>query len=92
MAKQSIIKDIPELELKMECSVCKKKYPLDKNLHIHFVRIQRGHFIFAIEDNEIGGVKEKDSNIKAELWLCEDCYLKDPDLCRFFNKIGWRIR
>jgi|LUMF01.1.fsa_nt_gb hypothetical protein len=31
-------------------------------------------------------------NIKFLRMICETCFLEDGDLCRFFNKLGLRVR
>lgn len=73
------------------CMLCKKKLEIQGDGSAHFARIQRGWFDFAFdEEGEIDNVDE--ANIKCEIWLCNDCYLSDPDLCAFFNKIGYQVR
>ena len=69
-----------------KCDVCKQ--PIDSNSSVHFARIQRGYFK---EDGE-GGIDDASSNIKAEYWICHDCYLENPEFCRFMNSIGHRMR
>jgi len=78
------------LKYQLNCEVCKK--PLfDKDGEGYFAEIRRGYFHEAdIHEGDNDGVFC--DNIKAALYLCEDCYLKNPDFCRFMNKIGWRIR
>ncbi len=71
---------------KLHCEVCKKPL-LDTPDNSHMVEIKRGYFQDNDDDEPIECVKEK-----AVFFICVDCYLTDPDLCSFFNKIGWRIR
>ena len=61
------------------CALCKAKVNFTEQ---KVVRIQRGWF-----DPE--GVND---NIKYGISLCVTCFLNDPDLCAFFNKIGDNIR
>jgi hypothetical protein len=68
-----------------KCEVCKQDFAWSED-SIMMARIQRGWFR---NDEQDGGIEE--SNVKAELWLCVDCYLKNPLLCAFFNSIGWRV-
>ncbi len=62
------------------CQCCKNEIDPDME---HWIRIERG--TFNSEDRN-------DDYIKAETIICSDCYLTDPDLCAFFNKIGRRVR
>lgn len=71
-----------------KCEVCKKDFEWEEDEgSIMMARIQRGCFLRGDED---GGIIE--SNIKAEFWVCVECYLENPLLCAFFNSIGWRVR
>lgn len=74
------------------CTLCKKEIEIQDDGSAHFARIQRGwfDFTFDIAGKDIDDVAE--ANIKCEIWLCIDCYLSDPDLCAFFNKIGFQVR
>ena len=58
---------------------------------MHAVRIQRGWFHVTMDED---GCFEDDGdpNVKYENWLCVDCFLKDEDLCKFFNKNGDNFR
>jgi hypothetical protein len=62
----------------MECPVCGAELNPEESM---CCRIQRGYF------NDLDG-----DYIKADTYICMDCYLKDEDLCRFFNKIGRTVR
>lgn len=74
-----------EGEVQRYCAVCNAPL-LDHDHFGMFAQLRRAKFQF---DDE-GEVDEV--NVKAELDVCERCWLEDPDLCRFFNKIGWRMR
>lgn len=49
-------------------------------------RIERGDFGVS-ED-----VDRNEDNVKFSRYVCTKCFLSDPDLCAFFNKIGCRVR
>jgi hypothetical protein len=72
------------------CALCKKPL-LDNKGEGHFAEIRRGYF----HESEL---HEGDNDcifcdsIKFAEEICMDCYLNDPDFCRFMNKIGCRIR
>lgn len=70
----------------LKCSVCDKFIQIHDGFTERCARIERGHFSFSddtIRDQE---------NIKFDLYLCQECFLKDEDLCRFFNRLGHRVR
>ena len=76
-----------------DCCACKKVIPIDEDEQAYFVHIRRGWFPMDVEK---GGIeeefREEEVHIKADMYICEECYLNDPDLCAFFNRIGRRIR
>ena len=71
----------------LKCLVCKKPL-LDTPDNNHFAEIRRGYF--KEDEDEAGDIAME--RIKANVFVCTDCYMNDPDLCQFFNKIGMNIR
>lgn len=70
----------------LECAVCNRKIdPAEDGI----ARFQRGYY-GPWEENE--GFDRDNENVKFERILCEHCFLTDPDLCAFFNRINCRIR
>jgi len=69
----------------INCEVCNKPLLTDDD-NCHFAEIRRGYF----EEQSDGEIEVE--RIKASFYICLDCYFNDSDLCKFFNKIGWRIR
>jgi hypothetical protein len=52
--------------------------------------LERGSFSIPDADGECADRSEE--NIKFDRYICSNCWLTDPDLCAFFNRIGCRIR
>ena len=69
----------------MKCEVCKKEIGEGER----HARIERGNFAATDEDNDADRNKD---HIKFGIHICQSCFLSDEDLCRFFNKLGHRIR
>lgn len=69
------------------CTICKAPL-LDKDQFGIFAEIRRAKFQMDEEANEI----PEETSVKFNRFICEPCYLNDPDLCRFMNKIGCRVR
>ena len=70
----------------INCQVCKAEIPNKDGMQLdRCARIERGDFGF----NDDGEVED---NIKFSIYICSNCYLNDEDLCRFFNKLGLRVR
>ena len=65
------------------CEVCNVVIPQVDGLLDRCCRIERGDFDLGDRGND---------NVKVDLFVCQDCYLSDPDLGRFFNRIGKRVR
>ena len=81
----------------LKCECCEAELPVSHGVTEQCCRISRGYFevegdVSDDEYFEAEGEVSDDEYIKAELFLCTKCYLEDEDLCRFFNKIGWRVR
>lgn len=79
----------------IECCACAKRATLDENgvTDDKWVYVSRG--LIAAQDAEglatAGELADKE-NIKFSRYICEHCFLTDPDLCAFFNRCGLRIR
>lgn len=84
MYKLEVVKDEAKHQT-IKCEVCDKPLLTDDD-NCHFAEINRGYYK---EDDDGDVVCER---TKARFFICHDCYLNDLDLCRFFNKLGWRIR
>jgi len=69
----------------IKCEVCDKTL-MDSDDNTHFTDIRRGYFR---EEQDGHLIMERE---KARFFICNDCYFNDPDLCKFFNKIGWKVR
>jgi len=52
-------------------------------------RLTRGSFSLGKDHEDPEASKDY---IKFERHICSSCWLTDPDLCRFFNRIGCRVR
>ena len=74
-----------------ECQNCNKPLIVEDGC-IHAVRIQRAYFEISFDEEDAVTIDEDKTNVKCESWLCNDCYLKDDDLCRFFAKNDMVIR
>jgi hypothetical protein len=70
------------------CELCNK--PLLDNNEGMIAEIRRGYATYPDDKADNGGVYY--DSLKFSVYLCQDCYLTDPDLCRFMNKINCRIR
>ena len=68
----------------MKCRVCEKEILTEDDSHA--AEIKRGYF----EENTDGDIEC--NRVKCSIFICVDCYLTDPDLCQFFNKLDMRIR
>ena len=68
-----------DTETTVTCAVCQKDVETKDN---KVARIQRGWL----------SPEPSEENIKYERYICTECFLKDVDLCKFFNKIGDNIR
>jgi len=79
--------------MSMECASCKSTIHNDESGFLdRCVRITRGDFRFNVaRDGAMEHVPE-DDNVKYERFICQKCFLEDPDLCAFFNRIGDRVR
>ena len=66
------------------CRCCHREIKIDDEILERCVRIERGDFYW--------GDHREDDNIKCDIFICKTCYLEDEDLCRFFNRIGMRVR
>jgi len=80
----------------IECCSCGKVAALDENGVTQdktWVIVARGNL--AAQDaaglDSAGELADKE-NLKFSRHICGDCFLTDPDLCRFFNRCGLRIR
>lgn len=70
----------------LKCEVCGKQLG-DEHNETMFAEIRRGYFSLHEDDDELHC-----DRIKCNLYICPNCYLNDPDFCRFMNKIGYNIR
>ena len=73
--------------LAMQCAGCQKDIEVSEGVTEQCARIDRGTFN-TMEDP--GNLVQ--DYIKFRIYICKKCFLEDPDLCRFFNKIGCRVR
>ena len=71
----------------MQCAACQKEIEVSEGVTEQCARIERG-FFDAGEDSP-GLYKDR---VKFSLYLCKKCFLEDPDLCRFFNRINCGVR
>ena len=74
----------------LTCSICEKAVT-DENGDGHFAIIARGYYNTA-DDGRADDSGLYCERIKYSRVLCHECYLNDPDFCRFMNAKGWRIR
>jgi hypothetical protein len=83
-----------EAEPRSECAACHAPIFTDKEGFTHkgIARLQRGAIEIVDSDGEMTSDDPSREDIKFEYYLCERCWLEDEDLCRFFNKIGLRVR
>lgn len=65
------------------CDVCGGDIPVNDGILDRCARIERGDFDLENRSND---------NVKFDLFICQTCYLEDGDLCRFFNRLGRRVR
>lgn len=75
--------------MSVECASCKATiYNDEGGVLDRCARIQRGDFVFYGDGDE----DFDKQNVKYERFICTKCFLEDPDLCAFFNRIGDRVR
>jgi hypothetical protein len=73
----------------IDCECCGKRIYYDESGFLgRCARITRGDFRFHAD----GEYDAEHENVKFERFICSRCFLEDPDLCAFFNKIGLRVR
>ena len=65
------------------CEVCNVVIPQVDGLLDRCCRIERGDFDLTDRSND---------NIKFDVFICQQCFMEDPTLCLFFNRIGMRVR
>lgn len=84
----------------MFCACCNEPIPLykweDGVLYTgkDTARISRGKMPLP-ENGEFAGQPyppPDGEDIKFERFICSKCFMTDPDLCAFFNKIGCQVR
>lgn len=85
-----IKKNIPSNSL--ECACCKRLIALLNGVSENCVRISRGRLALVIHNNEIKIEDQDNDRINFERHLCFKCFMEDPDLCRFFNKLNLQVR
>lgn len=66
-----------------QCDVCGEDIAINDGQLDRCARIERGDFDLTDRAND---------NIKFDLFICQKCFLEDEDLCRFFNRLGRRVR
>jgi len=71
------------------CEICNKPL-LDENGEGMIAEIRRGYGSYPDKRSDNGGIYY--DHLKFSVHLCQDCYLNDPDFCRFMNKIDCRLR
>ena len=74
----------------IHCAVCKTPL-LDENGEGYFAEIRQGHF-YESETFEGDNDSVFCDNLKCNVFICPECYLGNPDFCKFMNKIGCQIR
>lgn len=72
------------------CCVCHKPIKVTDGQTEMCARIERGSFVIPTEANP--DADRTEDHVHYDTFICKSCFLNDPDLCRFFNKIGDRIR
>lgn len=75
-----------EARTAIQCASCGADIAVSDGSTERCCRIERGCFRFS-EDSE-----RSEDYIKFGRYICQKCFLEDPDLCRFFNRIGCRVR
>lgn len=85
---------IREEQSRAACACCKRPIFTDKDGYTHkgTARLQRGSFAIPDRSGEWSTNPHDNENIKCELYICEECWLTNSDLCAFFNRIGFRVR
>ena len=87
--------------LERHCCSCKKVITGKEDEHATVAFVGRGRYLDnlggEIDDPDEYGIEEDQpvvvmNNTKFLRAICEACFLEDPDLCRFFNRIGLRSR
>jgi hypothetical protein len=73
----------------VDCMCCGKEAEIsggttDKD----WAEIRRG----ALACADVDGAADATENIKFSRYICPDCFMKDRDLCSFFNRCGCRMR
>ncbi len=69
----------------MQCTKCGAEL-VDGNGDGRFAEIRRGRVSLSAD------YEDTKWDVKFSRYFCEKCFLEDPDLCAFFNKLGLRIR
>lgn len=91
--KTNLVEDREEYQV-IKCAACNADVPITNGTtEESTAQIERGYLA---AQNRRGTLTAEElaqrENIKFGIYVCHKCFMEDPDLCRFFNKIGFRVR
>lgn len=89
MTLAELTSDVNETNSPLQCAVCETPIPVNNGFTDRCARVERGDFRFPDDDSE---PDRREDNIKFDRYICSKCFLEDPDLCAFFNKIAGAIK
>ncbi len=81
------------ITVESECALCKRQFARTGENEAEMIGVfVRGYAEVAPNEDKPSENVCVLENVKFSRMVCEECFLTDPDLCRFFNKIGCQMR